>query len=269
MTEPPIALPYLAAARASGADAAAFLHAQLSADVLGLEPNGARFACYCSPRGQVLGLLQVVRVGDDFMLVASSALLPGLLDRLSRFVLRSRVSLEALEGWSCFGLPEAASDFGGCLIAPIGFDLRYGVAPGPARADEAAALWKAEELRRGVAWLDERTRERFIPQMLGFEALGAVSFSKGCYPGQEIVARARYLGQVKRRPLQIRLECSEPLAAGAAARIRSGEAELEVTVIDSAAGADGRTVAELVGPEAKGPVEAIEIEGRRYRCATM
>jgi folate-binding Fe-S cluster repair protein YgfZ len=87
-------LDYLAAARFSGKDAGGFLHAQLSADVQALAPGQATFAAYCSPRGQVLGVLLVCRRRDDYLAAASAALLPGMLQRLRLFVLRSQVTLE-------------------------------------------------------------------------------------------------------------------------------------------------------------------------------
>jgi folate-binding protein YgfZ len=137
--------------------------------------------------------------------------------------------------------------------------------------------WKAAELQQGVAWLDERTSERFIPQMLGFDRIGAVSFNKGCYPGQEIVARARYLGKVKRGPLQLRLEAETDAAkrspagleTGAVVALVTGDDRLDATVVDHVRLPDGRALLFLVAPLQGADAKAVEIDGRSYRCATM
>jgi folate-binding Fe-S cluster repair protein YgfZ len=104
------ALPYLAAARVVGPDAAAFLQAQLSADLSSLPAGGAGFACYCSPRGQVHALLLVLRSDEGFMVAGSAELLPALLQRLRRFVLRSRVDLVAADELTVWGLERTAAN---------------------------------------------------------------------------------------------------------------------------------------------------------------
>ncbi|MDX1381678.1 MAG: hypothetical protein R3233_11180, partial [Xanthomonadales bacterium] len=236
------ALTYLAAARVAGPDAAAFLHGQLSADVAALADGAGGFACYCSPRGQVYGLLLVCRRGPDFLLAGAAGLLPGMLQRLRLFVLRARVELALADELGVFGI-DGAADAADSEAVNTAAGLVYAVsAPRDATdgAPEAASDgWKATELRHGVAWLEPATSERFIPQMLGFDRLGAVSFTKGCYPGQEIIARARYLGKVKRRPLRLLLEDTDAAAALAAGGpehgsnlvLAAGAERLEATLV--------------------------------------
>lgn len=268
------ALPYLAAARLSGPDAQTFLQAQLSADVTRLEDGGATFACYCSPRGQVIGLLLVCRAGAEYLVIGSASLLPGIVQRLRLFVLRARVQLALAPEWDVCGLedPEASAAAG--AFRPPGSDLAWGLRSGGELSAAGAEFWKELELRRRVAWLGPETTERFIPQMLGFDEIGAVSFSKGCYPGQEIVARAKYLGRVKRKPLNLLVE-SAPIAAGSAVRLSAGGESLEATVVDSApvradsGGTADQSVVLVVSPEAPGPVESLDLGSRTYRCATM
>jgi len=266
----------LAAARVSGHDAVAFLQAQLSADIAALAPGDAGFACYCSPRGQVLGLLLVCRRSGDFVIVSSGALLPGILQRLRMFVLRARVEMALEPGWIVCGVqepgdvraPASAWHAGatGLSYVVLEEETPAASAPGEAGHDGARAGWRHRELEAGVSWLYPETAERFIPQMLGFDRIGAVSFSKGCYPGQEIVARARYLGKVKRKPLPVRVHGRfAPEPGAAAAVLRSGEWS-DVTVIDSAPGPHDATLVLTVAAELEGaPPQALRYLERDYQ----
>jgi folate-binding protein YgfZ len=264
----------LAVARIRGDDAALFLHGQLSADIMTLDHGGATFACYCSPRGQVYGLLLVCRSADEFRLVGNAELLPAMLKRLQMFVLRARVTLEAADDLSVSALPTAESVARpGVDFQAAGLDLMYSVAAADSRLTVASVQWKEQELRRNIAWLDSRTSERFIPQMLGFDRIGAVSFGKGCYPGQEIIARARYLGQVKRKPLLLQVAGAPDLAGGDSVQLRDGQNWLQASVVDSVTvrSAEGaaETLVFLVSPVPGGAVEALEHEEISYRSATI
>lgn len=270
----PVALPQLAVARVKGADAGAFLQAQLSADVAALPDGGATFACYCSPRGQVYGLLLVCRLGDEFRLVADRALMPVILKRLGLFVLRARVVLEMADGMAvqgCAADPRAQASGGG--FQPGNLGLAYHLVTRTPGMVEDSGHWKEQELLKHVVWLDPATSERFIPQMLGLDSIGAVSFSKGCYPGQEIIARARYLGKVKRRPLLLKLFGSPKPASGESLRLRDGARWLDGTVVDSLAlpgEANTETVLVFaVAPVPEGSVDTATYAGRDYRCATI
>lgn len=277
------ALPYLAVARVQGADAAAFLQAQLSADIAALTDGDATFACYCSPRGQVYGLLLVCREpgrpgeagAGDFLLAGAAGLLPSIIERLRRFVLRSRVALEPAPDLAVCGAPPEAAPASGIYSTLPGLAYRIAETSQCAPDGRAAAAWKALELRQGVAWLDAATSERFIPQMLGFDRLGAVSFSKGCYPGQEIVARARYLGTVKRKPLRLLVDGAPEMPPGSPVRLMQAADPgngrgLDGTVIDSAAGgAEEQATVLVVAAAPEGGVTSLEYEARSYFCATM
>lgn len=249
------AIPYLAAARFTGAECAPFLQAQLTADILALENGAATFACYCTPKGQVLGLLRVERRDEGFLVAGDARLLPGILQRLKMYVLRTRVAFEAADDLAVVGLP--------------GPDYAF-AAIGEAADDVADPFWKAGELRAGIAWLGPDSSEKFIPQMLGFDAIGAVSFAKGCYPGQEIVARARYLGSVKRKPLIVEVAGPIEPAPGTKLRLQRGQEWHDAVVVDHAAADADRTVVFTVArAEPDEPVRAIEFDGRTYGCATM
>lgn len=244
-------IPYLAVARFSGVDAGAFLQSQLSADVSAASASEVVPACYCTPKGQVLGLLLVGRDGEDFLVAGKRSLLPGILRRLRMYVLRSKVVVSEAPDLAVSGSP--------------GPDYRFVEAADKRSVDET---WHADELRAGIAWLDAGSQEKFIPQMLGFDRIGAVSFKKGCYPGQEIVARARYLGKVKRKPLVLEVRGAPAMEPGDRVRLLRGDAWSDAVVVDQAPDGDSRVVF-TVTQEGETPVERIAIGDDDYRCATI
>jgi len=239
-------LPYLAIHRVSGADAGSFLHAQLAADVSGLADGQAGFAAYCSPRGQVIALLLVCRREPDWLIVTHASLAGSIAARLKLYVLRARVSIEAEKHLQVAGLLEQESAGTGAFVyAPRNLSLRY-LLCAPGTLDQAALLrWRREEIVRYVTWLQTGTSERFLPQMLGLDTIAAVSYSKGCYPGQEIIARARYLGKLKRKPVLLEAAGNPPLSPGDECTLISAGEQAEGIVVDGVS-ADGRNSTLLV-----------------------
>jgi folate-binding protein YgfZ len=217
--------------RARGADATSFLHGQLSSDIAHLDASRARLAGYCSAKGRLLASFIVWRAADDELLLACSAdLLAPTLKRLRMFVLRAKCVLsDASAELPLFGLagPQAAAWL---ADAPPGAAwsrcehegrtvIRLPDAAGQARylcaGDVAPPLspllledWRWLEVRSGVARIEQATVEQFVPQMLNYELLGGVDFEKGCYPGQEVVARSQYRGSVKRRSFLFETDAS-------------------------------------------------------------
>ena len=216
-----VKLPYLSTVCFSGTDAGGFLHGQLSADVLALASGDSTFACYCEPKGRVLALMLVHRVNEDYYVIMSSALATAVTERLTIYRMRSKVTIEVLHEHTVMGLQadellEPALTT--LLSIPLpGGSLRLVVTDHDITAvtDSASQeAWKVSELRLGISWLGPGTSGEFLPQMLGFEQLGAVNYRKGCYPGQEIVARTHYLGKVKRHPRLLNCKlttCPEPM----------------------------------------------------------
>ena len=223
--------------RASGADAASFLHGQLTQDVVHLDPAQARLAGYCSAKGRLLASFVVWRSGDDVLLACHASLLAATLKRLSMFVLRAKCRLSdataefALLGHAGAAVPAdvAALPAWAVLNDAHGTWLRLTNAAGVPRAwridraDAGApdnrssdpallADWQWLEVESGIVTIEQATADQFVPQMLNFELIGAVNFQKGCYPGQEIVARSQYRGTTKRRTFLF--ECDAPAAPG-------------------------------------------------------
>lgn len=160
--------------RAHGADAVTFLHAQLTCRVDNLETDANRMGAWCNAKGRVRAIFRLGKLDGDIVMRLPASLVPLILPRLKMFVLRSQVQLTQIE--------ENTENFG-----------------------RASALFQARdelaEVLAGVPEIYPITSELFLPQMLNLDQLGAIDFKKGCYPGQEIVARTQYLGQLKRRML--------------------------------------------------------------------
>lgn len=213
--------------RAHGEDAAAFLHGQLTQDIEHLDAEHARLAGYCSPKGRLLASFIVVRPAADELLLACSAdLLPSTLKRLSMFVLRARCKLtdatsshevwglagDPAAGWLAAAAPGAAWQRrrlgdGSVVRLPDGGQtsrfllLQPAGATPPALPALDAQTWAWLEAQSAVARIVAATADRFVPQMLNYELVGGVDFRKGCYPGQEVVARSQYRGTIKRRAM--------------------------------------------------------------------
>jgi folate-binding protein YgfZ len=215
----------------AGEEAQTFLHGQITNDLRGLNEKAAVFAGYLSAKGRMLANFLVMKRGEDILVMLPAALRESIQKRLSMFILRSKVKArDAGPEWVRLGVngPDASA----ALTATLGYDLpeslmsmahgqqTFVLRLGDQRFDvfvqtEAApALWQKLAVscqqvgapawdwlmvQAGVPMVLPQTQDHFVPQMANMEILGGVSFNKGCYPGQEIVARSQYLGKVKRR----------------------------------------------------------------------
>lgn len=226
----------------NGKDAGGFLHNQLTADINSLQPSECTFAALCQPKGRVIALLLVQRTEVGYRVLCSAELAEGLIDYLLRFRFREKVDISLQEDLAVSLLADPAeAEDGQALISPLEA-LHYLVQPDniaadsdPARAEDA----RARQLARGVVWLDKHTSEQFLPQMLGQEAIGALNFRKGCFPGQEIIARTRYLGKLKRHPWTGRLEEALDVTAMGALTLWGGGNEAGGVLVSQANFADG------------------------------
>ena len=201
-------LDHLAALRFSGLDAEMFLQGQLTCDVAEIGAHSSGHGAYCSSKGRMLANFLLWRDDHAFTMILSRDLAAFVDKQISRFVLRSRVKIEdmsdsiALVG--AVGLPAERLPASPSLRLKDG---RLVFALPAATALEAlrglpiadAALWRWLDIRNGLPLVTAATHDQFVPQMANLELIGGVSFEKGCYTGQEIVARAQHLGKVKRR----------------------------------------------------------------------
>jgi hypothetical protein len=218
--------------RARGEEALEFLNAQLSNDIQLVDASRSQIASWCSPKGRMLVILRIFRRGEDYFLHFPAGLRETVLKRLRMYVLRAKVTFEHADSeLRVFGLsgPNAENmlrESAGFAPSNVdGSETRGEITvirvAGPLPRFEiiapptvATGLW--EKLKRSAipvgpplwAWLDimagmprvlPETSEAFVPQMANLEVIGGVNFKKGCYPGQEIVARMQYLGNLKQR----------------------------------------------------------------------
>ena len=226
--------------KVEGADAASFLQGQLTQDFVLLKPGEARLAAFCSAKGRMqASFVGVKRNRDDgdeeILLMCSLDVLPATLKRLSMFVMRAKARLTDASGeFSIFGVAGAAARNLGLnvntpwLAATVGTGTAISLYPAmtvaralwvgpksdapPAGITLAEALWANSEVLSGIATINAKTADAFVPQMLNYESVGGVNFKKGCYPGQEVVARSQFRGTLKRRGYIVHGD--EPMAAG-------------------------------------------------------
>jgi len=186
--------------RFSGPDARRFLQGQLSNDLDRLQPGAPLLAGLHNPQGRVVALLRLLPAPADTDVLA---ILPGeLLERVSallrRFVLRAKVTVSNVTAdWQVLGVPAASGAHRFALAEGAGDPAL--VARASSGAGESALEWAALQVAAGVPEVYAATSGEFVAQMLNLDCLEAISWTKGCYTGQEIIARAHYRGQVKRR----------------------------------------------------------------------
>ncbi|PTQ79885.1 hypothetical protein C8R21_12112 [Nitrosospira multiformis] len=232
-----------------GEDAETFLQGQLSCDIRRVTASGASYGSYCNPKGRILATFLILRTTDDgYLMQLPAMLLAGIQKRLAMYVLRAKVKLADSSGaWvrigvaGCHAAALLREILGEIPAAPLG--VRHGEKGSIIRLaedrfqllilpEQAPTIWEDLsrnavpvgkpcwdwlEIRAGIPHILPATQEQFVPQMVNLDALGGISFQKGCYPGQEIVARTQYLGKIKRRMYlaNIRSEtCDLPIEAG-------------------------------------------------------
>jgi len=227
-------LPHLGVLAVAGEDAASFLQGQLTNDFALLGPDQARLAAYCTPKGRMqASFVGLRRSATEILLVMSRDILAATQKRLSMFVLRAKAKLRdaspefelrglagnaaqavaTLPPWTLVHQGDAALI---ALYPAEGQARALWVAPAgtaaPAGNALDSALWAWGDVRSGVGTITAPVVEAFVPQMLNFESIGGVNFKKGCYPGQEVVARSQFRGTLKRRAYLAHADGS--LAAG-------------------------------------------------------
>ncbi|TCO80420.1 hypothetical protein EV699_11464 [Plasticicumulans lactativorans] len=273
----------LAAIRVDGPERSGFLQGQLTHDLRLLGAGRALRAAQCSPKGRVLALARLFERDGAIFLLLPETLVEGTLKRLRMYVLRARVTLAAVApdelrcsgvageraaaalAAHCGAVPAAAdgvvSAAGLTVIRERGPRPRFSVLGAPPALDALhAALaahaptldadaWRLAAILAGEPQVHPATVEAFVPQMLNLDALDGVSFAKGCYTGQEIIARAQYLGRIKRRLLIARVTAGEVPAAGTGLwSPAAGEAQEAGTVVEAAPHPAGGYVLSAVVP---------------------
>ncbi len=231
----------------SGPDAATFLHGQLTCDLRQVSATQSTLGAHCTAKGNVISLFRLLRLGDDYLLRLPASLLETARSALARYIVFSKAEIgntrEERVGLGLSGttsetlltalygaLPESPGEVlcldNGLLCRVPGSVPRFelwltpeaAIAAWKALAVEAQPAtpdsWLAQDIRAGLAQLAPETSDEFIPQMLNLQAVGALSFNKGCYTGQEVVARMQYRGKLKRILYAAEVESLTPPAIG-------------------------------------------------------
>lgn len=183
----PVHLNHLSLICIQGVDAGKFLQGQLTGDVLQLPESKGLFTACCDPKGRMLASFLLWRAGEDFYVLLPKTLAEMTLAHLKKYVLFSKVTLQ------------------------IEANPEQFVQSNPAYSNENA--WRAANIESGLVWIYPQTRELLIPQMVNLEQWDGVSFKKGCYVGQEIIARTENLGKLKRHLYRAEIDNS-PLQIG-------------------------------------------------------
>ena len=208
---------------AVGGEAGIFLQGQLTQDILGMNHTDARLAAFCNPKGRMQASFVVFRRNlDEILLLCSRDLVAVTVKRLSMFVMRAKVKInDVSDTFALYGAAgstvqflagHSASPWSKVDVADTSIVVLYpgagtqraiwcGPADSPAPAGELLEMetWKWLEVQSGIAMVTQPIFEAFVPQMLNYESVDGVNFKKGCYPGQEIVARSQFRGTLKRR----------------------------------------------------------------------
>jgi folate-binding protein YgfZ len=256
-----------------GKDATAFLQGQLSNDVNLVDESHSQLSAYCTPKGRILGLFRLFRRDDTFYLRLPLGTLDAVLERLRRYVLRAEVTLEdATDNFIRIGVTgkEAAEELSSAIgrmpeqegtalkmqdlsvlrvpgvhprfeVYALSFDAakRLWDTLNVRGAPVGLAAWQLTEIQAGLPNVYANTAEQFIPQMLNLQLLDGVSFRKGCYPGQEIVARTQYLGALKRRMYAGRIAAGARPSPGDALYTTDDSTQAAGQVVDAQPHPDG------------------------------
>jgi folate-binding protein YgfZ len=240
-------LSHLGLLKVSGDDAITFLQGQVTNDIKQLNGTNSQFAGYCNPKGRLLALFFAFAHHDHIHLQFNRVLLESISKRLKMYVMRSKVSIQdvsdsiirlGLAGSNAAALLETIFESvpqqphelisleNGTLIRLPGTMPRYEIFTDSEHAEAIWAtlskvcvavgkpVWDYLEINAGIPDIDLSTQESFVPQMINLDTLGAINFKKGCYTGQEIVARTHYLGKVKRRTFLAQISSENSPQAG-------------------------------------------------------
>ena len=266
-------LPHLAIMRFTGPDAQSFLQGQVSNDTRRLAENRSLLAAHSSPQGRVLALMHLLPHSGGAAAILPRELISPTMEALRRFVLRAKVKIEdggealsvagvhGAEGLRSAGIDAPSGTLyieqDGIGIAAVNGDRsRYwvvgaaealaqrGFAGNSSRAEKIEHRWRLADIHAGLPQIYLATREVFVAQMLNLDLLDGISFSKGCYTGQEIIARTQHLGRIKRRLYRLQLPRGE-WTVGQALRLTDGRSGRLTEVIETEQGFEALAVLPL------------------------
>ncbi len=297
-------LSHLGLLRAEGADTEGFLQGQLSNDVRLVDAGHSQLSAYCNPKGRMLAIVRLFKRDDAYFLQLPMALREPTLKRLSMYVLRAKVTLRAeadLIGMGVSGpnatslvenlcgacthavdssrtqagitvirlpgrLPRYALFGSAAILQPLWQQLKTTTTPVGAHA------WRWLDIQAGLPTVLPETVEEFVPQMANLDLVGGVNFKKGCYPGQEIVARMHYLGRLKQRMIGAHVECATRPLPGTSVYAADFPDQSAGKVVDAQpAPAGGYDLLAVVQTSsvAKGDIHLNDLQGPALQLTTL
>jgi len=235
--------------RVSGTDANSFLQGQLSNDINHVTENRSQMSAYCSPKGRTMALFRVFNFDNAYFLSLPDEIAEATIKRLKMFIMRSDVTMDDVtELYFHFGvagkeatanlktalnltlLPAETDDstiiYGLCLQKLAGTPDRFELIGSIANAISVwnalqanckpvgQSAWNLQRINAGIPEIYSKSVEAFVPQMLNLQLINTINFQKGCYPGQEIVARTKYLGKLKKRLYLAEISTTNPIEIG-------------------------------------------------------
>ncbi len=288
-------VPNLSVLAVSGTDAAQFLQGQSTCNIKQVTDAAGSFGAFCTPQGRTVCTFFIVKQQETFLLVIASDLQPKVIKRLQLYILRSDVQLhDTQQDYKLFGflcpdsvpagidlpdrqfavshgqqglcinLSEARRRFLCIVLAASATDFQAGLIENAAASIGNAADWQYWDMLAGIPWLNCATSEQFTPQMINLDLLHGISFNKGCYTGQEIVARTHYLGKAKRHMyLALSNAALLPQPGTAVVDISESQPQPIGTVITACQRA-GKIVMLVVLPIAHAASEDLALENRNH-----
>ncbi len=236
------ALDHLCAYRVCGDDAKSFLQGQCSNDVEKTTTTAATLNAYCTPKGRMLAIFYLVQWQQDYIMILPAAIAASVIQRLRMYVMRAQVEFELITDAQLFGVVDPQGDLINMLCASHAPELPYqshsdqhtlcvrvpAVIPRYIVLSSASVdcsqlpyqhvcshdYWLYQDIINGIPNLNEALQEAFVPQMANMELINGVSFKKGCYPGQEVVARLHYIGNSNRRMFQFSCVSEQTIQPG-------------------------------------------------------
>ncbi len=218
------ALSEMSVIEVSGDDSASFFQRLLTSDISEVTPNQSQFSALLNPKGRVIANFLLTMRNDRFYIVVDKELVDSLVKRLRLYVLRAKVNINLEPGLGFFGcrqlseiseseLPKSVletqtiDEF--TVVKMPGIEMRFGILTDSSHTEvfdqpSDSEFWQLQEINAGIPWLNQHTSENLIAQAINLDLIGGVSWTKGCYPGQEIVARLHYRGGINRRMVSAR-----------------------------------------------------------------
>ena len=256
-----IQLDDLASLQVTGNDATKFLHAQFTNDLENLPVDSWQYSSYCTPKGRLLAFMTIARLENNkYLLILPKTVSESILPRLRMFVMRDDVTITSQQEQTVITglvgpaniLSDAGLDVTGeagklsnknnhCILTLDVETNRYLCISEEGSLDTSLfaaadrAYWTLLDIQAGIPAILSETQEAYVPQMVNLDLIGAVNFKKGCYPGQEIVARVHYLGKIKQRMYVLTAESDNMAQAADKIYIAGQPDKAAGTVVQSAA----------------------------------